>query len=356
MIFNTIKKFDEEIKNTKNHLDLIIYYTKLNERAIYACENELIKYLINKEKNIIFVLNSFGLEKKKNKTKKLYDTYIASLKQIIEENKKSTSIFEKKKIIEEKKILDNIELVNQIQSIDEDDDDGSRKIKQCYGMDELFKKIYDIFQSKKISINEIKPKNIDELLDNIGKYDLLSNIRKIIDIQLNLKINISNTILSWSQYDYFVLFGKEDRRKKLLKIMAEELQDNVTDFDKLYSELENKIKTKKIKDIVKDFFDSMKKIKGEKTTNFNYNATFYNEHTIAIASTYLEKLQKIDQDLGLLDEKTKNFIIEFSNALNKAIDGFNSLSDEWKKNYEDIKSYKTEHEWIKKFFILEKIE
>ena len=39
-------------------------------------------------------------------------------------------------------------------------------------MDELFKKIYDIFQSKKISINEIKPKNIDELLDNIGKYDL----------------------------------------------------------------------------------------------------------------------------------------------------------------------------------------
>jgi len=74
MIFNTIKKFDEEIKNTKNHLDLIIYYTKLNERAIYACENELIKYLINKEKNIIFVLNSFGLEKKKKKTKKLYDT------------------------------------------------------------------------------------------------------------------------------------------------------------------------------------------------------------------------------------------------------------------------------------------
>ena len=84
--------------------------------------------------------------------------------------------------------------------------------------------------------------------------------------------------------------------------MAEELQDNVTDFDKLYSELENKIKTKKIKDIVNDFFDSMKKIKGEKTTNFNYNATFYNEHTIAIASTYLEKLQKIEQDLGLLDE------------------------------------------------------
>ena len=224
-------------------------------------------------------------------------------------------------------------------------------------MDELFKKIYDIFQSKKISINEIKnSKNIDELLDNIGKYDLLSNIRKIEDIQLNFKISISNTILSWSQYDYFVLFNREDRRKKLLKKIAEELQDNVTDFDKLYSELENIIKKKKIKDIVKDFFDSMEQLKGEKTKDFNYNAWFYNEYTIAIASTYLEKLQKIVQDLGLLDEKIKNFTIEFSNVLNKAIDGFNFLSIEWKKNYEDIKSCKTEHEWIKKFFILEKIE
>jgi len=107
---------------------------------------------------------------------------------------------------------------------------------------------------------------------------------------------------------------------------------------------------------VKDFFDSMEQLKGEKTKDFNYNAWFYNEYTIAIASTYLEKLLKIAQDLGLLDEKIKNFIIEFSNALNKAIDGFNSLSIEWKKNYEDIKSCKTEHEWIKKFFILEKIE
>ena len=272
------------------------------------------------------------------------------MKQIVSslnEDKKKF-IFEKKKT--EKKILDNIVLINQIQSIEEDDDDGSRKIIQCYGMDELFKKIYDIFQSKKISTNEIKnSKNINELLDNIGKYDLLIDIRKIINIQLNYKINISNTILSWSQYDYFVLFGKEDRRKKLLKKIAEELQDNVTDFDKLYSELENIIKKKNIKDIVNDFFDSMEKLKGEKT-----NATFYNEHTIAIASTYLEKLQKIEQDLGLLDEKTKNFTIEFSNALNKAIDGFNSLSDEWKQIYEDIKSCKTAHEWIKKFFILEK--
>ena len=37
MVFNTIKKFDEEIKNTKNHLDLIIYYTQLKERT-FICK------------------------------------------------------------------------------------------------------------------------------------------------------------------------------------------------------------------------------------------------------------------------------------------------------------------------------
>ncbi len=68
---------------------------------------------------------------------------------------------------------------------------------------------------------------------------------------------------------------------------------------------------------MKDFFDSTVKLKGEKTKNFNYNAWFYNEYTISIATTYLEKLQKIAQELGLLDDKTKNFTIEFSNALIK---------------------------------------
>lgn len=47
-------------------------------------------------------------------------------------------------------------------------------------MDDLFKKIYEIFKQKKISINEIKnSKNIEELLDNIGKYNLILKILKI---------------------------------------------------------------------------------------------------------------------------------------------------------------------------------
>ena len=65
MVFNTIKKFDEEIKNTENHLDLIIYYKNFLLRTFYANEIELFKYLLETGKNVIIVLNSFGLKKYK---------------------------------------------------------------------------------------------------------------------------------------------------------------------------------------------------------------------------------------------------------------------------------------------------
>jgi len=67
IIFNTIKQFDEEIKNTKNHFDLIIYYSQLKERTIYINETDLIKYLLDTEKNFIFILDTFGLFRKKRK-------------------------------------------------------------------------------------------------------------------------------------------------------------------------------------------------------------------------------------------------------------------------------------------------
>ena len=54
-----------------------------------------------------------------------------------------------------------------------------QKDKTSYEMDELFKKIYHIFQSKKISIN----KNSKILKNYLIIYELLlSNIRKIEEI------------------------------------------------------------------------------------------------------------------------------------------------------------------------------
>ena len=140
-------------------------------------------------------------------------------------------------------ILEDIILVNQNQSTEEGDD-GNSKIKQCYGMDVLFKKIYEIFQNQKISIYEIvNSKDIKEMKDNIEKYKLLKNIQNIEDINISLKIHSSKTILSYTKYDCFIWFGREGRRKNLLKrIYSDYNGKNIVDIDDLYHELEQEYK------------------------------------------------------------------------------------------------------------------
>lgn len=138
-------------------------------------------------------------------------------------------------------ILEDIILVNQNQSTEEDDD-GNSKIKQCYGMDVLFKKIYD--QNQKISIYEIvNSKDIKEMKNNIEKYKLLKNIQNIEDINISLKIHSSKTILSYAKYDCFFWFGREGRRKILLKIINSNYNGKkIVDIDGLYHEFEQKYK------------------------------------------------------------------------------------------------------------------
>lgn len=127
--------------NSKNHLDLILYYIQLKQRSFFQMEIKLIKKLMEENKRIIFIFNSFGKSQNQNDTKRLLKIMEDSIKQIF--NNMDSKIREKLP-----QILEDIILVNQNQSTEEDDD-GNSKIKQCYGMDVLFKKIYEIFQLKK---------------------------------------------------------------------------------------------------------------------------------------------------------------------------------------------------------------
>ncbi len=160
MVRYTIEEFEKNINESKNHLDLILYYTQLKQRSFFQMEIELIKELVKENKRIIFVFNSFGKSQKGKETKRLLKIMEDSIKQIF--NNKDSKIREKLP-----QILEDIILVNQNQSTEEDDD-GNSKIKQCYGKDVLFKKIYEIFQNQKISIYEIvNSKDIKEMKDNI---------------------------------------------------------------------------------------------------------------------------------------------------------------------------------------------
>jgi predicted GTPase len=353
-VLNRIKKFDQDKKESKDHLELILYFTQLKPRSFYEMEKKMILYLIENNKNIIFVLNTFGKSKLSAEAKKLKQTFEDSLTQLI-----------KGKIPQEtiKSIINNIVLVNPVQSTEEveveDEEEEEEKtkkiIKQCFGMDDLFKKINEIFKHKKITINEIeKSKNENELFNNIGKYELLNHIKSIEDFTIRKKINASKEILSYSKYDWFMIFGRYGRRKELLENIANVFGEKIVDTDKLYSDLESEYKNvndkKKLRN---DFFDSIRKFEGTfNTQGFNFDAYFYNEYTLLISFIYLKRLQKAEKEIGLLNEKTKIFIKEFSNTINKSIDIFGDLSNEWKEIYKNLKKSETNIEWVKRFFIL----
>ena len=146
--------------NSKNYFDLILFYIQLKQRSFFQMEIELIMKLMEENKRIIFIFNSFGKYQNRNETNRLLKIMEDSIKQIF--NNMDSKIREKLP-----QILEDIILVNQNQSTEEGDD-GNSKIKQCYGMDVLFKKIYEIFQNQKISIYEIvNSKDIKEMKNNI---------------------------------------------------------------------------------------------------------------------------------------------------------------------------------------------
>jgi len=354
MVLNTLRQFKKDIFDSKNHVDLILYYAKLNVRTFLKLEIELIKEIIQENKNIIFVLNSFGMGKKSKNTTRLVNIMKDSLAKIIKDSFSSQETSQKKT----EEILNNMILVNQIQSIDEDEE-GNPYIKQCYGMDELFQKIYDIYKPHKIKTNEIiNSQDISSFQKNLSQNLLLKHIQNIEDIFVKLKIeaskkilDISRTIIWWK----FFWINRDGKRKVLLKDIYKIYNNNeLKEIDQLYSRLQNKVKELNEKETISKFFKSIERFKGDfKTDGFIFNPWYYNEYTILIGYSYLTEFES---DYGQYDDTSKNFIKKFSLSLNKAIDSFEDLSKEWKEVYDDLKSHKTEKGWVKSFFKVEAID
>ena len=349
-VYRTIRKFEKDIRDSKNHLDLIIYFNDLSKRNFYALETKLIKHIISQKKKLIFVMNDHSRNPLKER-KRLMEIVGDSIKKII-------NTMENKDEIDTNEILKNMIVINLKQSIEEDEDDEENnskiRIKQTFGMDELFKMIYEMLKKHKILIYEIEQtKNAKEIKKYLNKYDLLRHIESIEDIHVNIKITCANLILSYAKYDFFVWFFIDSRRKELLqKINAENKGDKDEDYDLLLSNIKAEVeKLKDKKKVIKEFFESMSKFKGYfATQGFNFDAYFYNETTLLIGLQYFKRFKN---DYGEYDEKSQNYLKELCNSLNAAIENFNELSIEWDSVYKSLKAHKTEIEWVKKFFIVE---
>ena len=349
MVQKTIEKFEQDIKDSKNHFDLILYFNQLKERTLLSSEIFLLRHLISQRKKMIIVLNDHGKNNPKER-KRLTSIFQDSLKQVINPMK----LFESSN-----EILNNIIVVNLRQSVEEEDDSEEEekiniKIKQTYGMDLIFKKIYEMFEKHKISISEIEiAKDVREMQERIKKYDLLSNIQKIEDIYINIKIDSSKLILSYSKFDWFIIFFRDKRRKELLQeINKMNKGDEISNINDFYDQIKKEIQLNENKSaFIKEFFSSIERFRGVFATNgFDFNAYFYNEYTLLVGYTLLKKFEK---EYGQYDEKSKHFLRELCSSLNQAIDGFLELSKDWENTYKALKAHKSDKIWINKYFIVE---
>lgn len=263
----------------------------------------------------------------------------------------------------EDEITKNIKIVRLKQRIDfkESDNDNDNDLnklikisKQCYGMDELFKRIYFLYFKDKISINEIETApNIKEVWKRMEKYEILKKIIEKNNNQVNIVFNCIKLILSFSKKDNFI---SKDRAKIQLELFEEISKINnlkkSNALDKIYNDIKNMTDKKQNKSSYLDKFYNLLKVFKENLENENIslNHSDYDEDTLYLGSLYLNAF---NYDFGYNNENSKKNLIKYCESLNKANRGFWDLSLSWQSVYSNLnkKHSYSKNKWVKKFFI-----
>lgn len=350
---NMIKDLRNKMISTKDHIDCVIYLIKsTSDRIFYDMEKEFIKELIQyKDMDVIFCANTFGKEEES-------DEYYKN-KEIIEDCLVSM-IREIPNLSEERqdKIIDSIVYVNLVKRMK-----GKEVSVNIYGIDKLLSKMYDLLSIKTIDEAKLKKaKDLNELIKITEEYSLLKMYKEKGDFRMKNRIDLSKYILSrakkdfWKNFFIFGIFDLNSCRKEMIKHIIKQYEGKVdeTVIDQKYAEINEELGKQNWKKNVEDFFESMKDYKTIfEASGFDFNAKFYNEYTIAIG---LYLIKKYEENSYLFNKNSFNLILELAKGLNNGIQGLNKLSEEWEEIINDIKEGKSDIEWVRRFFKLDKKE
>ena len=338
-IIKLIKKTEEN--NYKEHIDCIIYLTKSDERTFLEIEKKIIKFLAKKDVEIIFCINTHGIKEDSDEYFEKQETFKDSLETILNEEEGSVS---KDKI---EKILDNMVFINLLPKNDT----------KAYGLEKFFGKLYENMEDKKINIEQLEnKKNLKDFLDAIQKYSLLGLFTQVQDFEIKNRISVSKDILESSKSDHWWtitgLITRLNRRKELLKKIAEAYGEKNIKVDEVYQQIESKLQNQNLKELQKNFFQSIKDYKDFlDSSEFPFDAYWYNEYTLAMGYTYMKEFEK---DSFLLEKNLSNLILNYAKALNKGIEDLRILSEEWESIYNDIDKGESDQGWVRRFFNLKK--
>ena len=325
-IFDTPGHLSDEIINAidKNNIDLILFFITPRNIDLLNSKIQFIKEIIRKNKEIVIIYNTFGIDGKENTIKNI-------LRQVNSD-----------------KIIDNIIKIDLNQYIEEkdnnEDNHSNYKINKCYGMDSLFNYIYEIFKPYIINVFYLEYQNFKGEKIDINSFKYWERIKSIYNKNNNLKTNAIKIILSYSTKSFF------KNKKETLKKM-------IIDIHKAYGiEIENKDIENKDKFGDLDWVNNkeedrlsrnefLKLIEGFDIGDFSLDPDDYIINILFSGFCVLSKHIK---------DKQKSFI-NYCYSINKAIDGFKEMAQEWTLIYSELKFHKTQREWVKKCFVVKNL-
>ena len=237
------------------------------------------------------------------------------------------------------KIIDNIIKINLKQYIEEKDnnEDNHRnyKINKCYRMDSLFNYIYEIFKPYIINVFYLEYQNFKNGKIDINSFKYWERIKSICNKNNNLITNAIKIILSYSKKTFFK--KKKETLKNMVidiyKALGIEIENKVIENIDNALDLEDWLNNKKEAMSRNEFLEF---IEGFDIGDFSLDPDDYIINILSLGFIYLRFCNR---------DKQKSFI-SYCYSINKAIDGFKEMAQEWALIYSELKFHKTQREWV----------
>ena len=303
----------------KNNIDLILFFITSRNIDLLNSKIQLIKEIIRKNKEIVIIYNTFGINENEN-----------TIKNILRQ-------------VNSNKIIDNIIKINLKQYIEEKDNNEDNhhhyKINKCYGMDSLFNYIYEIFKPYIINVFNLEYQNFKYGKIDINSFKYWERIKSIYNRNNNLKTNVIKIILSYSKKSFF------KNKKETLKKM-------VIDIYKAYGiEIENK-----------DIFGNLDWFNNKEEERLSRNEFLgliegfdIGDFSLDPGDYIINILKSGFSILGVCNKDKQKSFISYCYSINKGIDRFKEMAQEWALIYSDLKFQKTQTEWVKKCFVVKNL-
>lgn len=312
--------YNKKLIDGRKKINLIIYLFPYSERSVLGLELELLENLMGYNTEIIFVMNHVTESIKKSHYKRMYNICMDSLKKIFPKNF-------------------NIKLypINLISQINDDNPDNLKLIKS-FGLDNLFKEIYNIFESSITNIEQIKKiKSLEELFWFFGNNKLFNHFKEINDLFISFRSELINHILSYGRLNKFS-YNKDKNMKDLANfIYITCLGKRCLKYEEYLLELEKDNNVEKLFDEFTEEINLLKSYDRKIHTMYFYSL-IHDHKTLALGYLCMKDIQKIfEKSPNIFMENDKlNFdlIINLCQSYNLAINGFKLMADDFEKIYQ----------------------